>query len=117
MTITLILAMTIIFVIFSQTKEAKKVRHKLDFSDGIVPQLHRCHVCKKSNVRLYREYGEFLREHRIYCAKHIGKWNWKVPLIEDTWGNVWGYSSYPNNDIDKWLQLPNTAYAPTHKWI
>ena len=72
--------------------------------------LHRCAVCNQ-DVKLYRPYGEFLRSQRIKCREHIpnNEQDWHVPLIEDTDGGVWGFSSAPQSAIDKWNILPITA--------
>ena len=73
---------------------------------------HYCAACYHSDVRLYRIYGNFLRDGEIYCNAHIppeptrGCW---VPLVEDTDGSVWGYTSAPPEALDRWRALPDYA--------
>lgn len=69
---------------------------------------HKCSVCEKSNIKLYRPYGEFLRNSRVRCKKHIPAKERKiyVLLVEDEDGSVWGYTSAPQKDIDKANLLP-----------
>ena len=71
-------------------------------------QLHKCNACNIDNIKLYRPYGEFLRDERIFCEEHVpvDEWDWFVPMIEDVDGTVWGYTSVPQNDIRKWESLP-----------
>ena len=68
-------------------------------------QAHCCTICKRRTVKLYRYYGCFLRDDEIFCkahapAGHIANQN-LVPLIEDTDGSVWGYTSVPQKAIDR----------------
>ena len=74
-----------------------------------------CSKCHVSDVRLYRPYGEFLREQRIMCFAHASthalNWGWWVPLIEDLDGSVWGYCSTPELDIQRWnARRENVSY-------
>jgi hypothetical protein len=73
-----------------------------------MPQFHKCSKCKRNDIKLYRPYGEFLRDSTIKCRKHVPKdnWDWYVPMIEDTDGSVWGYTSVPPEAIDRWERLP-----------
>ena len=75
---------------------------------------HRCGICKK-DAKLFRPYGEFLRDHWIRCTNHIPKLeqDWYVPCIEDLDGSVWGYTSMPQSAIDRWNALPD---VPPHAW-
>lgn len=72
-------------------------------------QIHRCAICKRSNIKLYRPYGEFLRDDKIRCRKHIPirKLDVYVPMIEDLDGSVWGYTSVPEDTHTKWKDLPD----------
>jgi hypothetical protein len=39
---------------------------------------------------------------------------WRVPLIEAPDGTVWGFTSCPDVDIDRWMEKPEASpYAPT----
>lgn len=71
---------------------------------------HACATCKRSNIKLYRYYGNFLRDAEIFCAScapdgQIEK-QLLVPLIEDEDGTVWGYTSVPEEAIERWRALP-----------
>ena len=77
-------------------------------------QHHKCAVCGRNDIRLYRQYGTFLRDEEIQCLTHTpdgepGKW--MVPLIEDDDGLVWGYTSAPNEDIERWRGLPDAIWC------
>lgn len=75
---------------------------------GSAGQYHKCAVCGRSAVRLYRPYGEFLRSERIRCCRHMPyDSKWYVPLVEDTDGSVWGYTSVPDDAIKRWQDLPD----------
>lgn len=69
---------------------------------------HACGVCGSRYVRLYRSYGCFLRDEDIRCNAHVpaGGAFW-VPLVEAPDGSVWGYTSCPQSDIDRWIRLPD----------
>lgn len=69
---------------------------------------HQCATCNRNDVRLYRSYGMYLRKDAIFCKTHIPpeQVDWYVPLIEDTDGSVWGYTSCPNDAIERWKALP-----------
>lgn len=73
-------------------------------------QHHCCAICKRNDVRLYRWYGEFLRDERIYCGEHKPDSGWIVPLVEALDGSVWGYTSVPEDALAQWNALPD---APT----
>lgn len=70
-------------------------------------QVHKCSVCSKNEVRLYRPYVEFLRDERIRCKQHVPEkeWDWYVPLIEDDDGSVWGITSVPQAAKEAWQAL------------
>lgn len=74
-----------------------------------VIQVHKCSTCQRSNVQLWRPYGEFLRDETIFCIVHLPKEkkDWYVPLIEDDDGSVWGYTSVPEDAIAMWKSLPS----------
>jgi len=68
-----------------------------------------CHECGRNDVKLYRKYGSILRQDEIYCGQHLPcNRNWIVPLVEDTDGSVWGYTSVPQEAMDRWENLPDT---------
>lgn len=69
---------------------------------------HTCTVCKRARVKLYRYYGSVLRESEVFCeaCAPAGEKQYLVPLIEDTDGSVWGYTSAPSNAIARWRALP-----------
>ena len=95
-------------------------------------QHHKCSVCGRNDVRLYRWYGSFLRDDEIQCKAHmegknaaIRRWQgrewkmpeWRVPLIEDHHdGAVWGYTSCPDDDIARWDGLPEGTWMTTVPW-
>lgn len=98
-----------------------------DLPEGI--SLHRCSECKRSDVRLYRSYGTFLRTDDLRCNAHVPdddlplkdleilprfskKSDWWVPLIDDGEGTVWGYTSCPDKDIARWHGKPDAAPSP-----
>lgn len=67
---------------------------------------HKCNVCGRSGIKLFRPYGEFFREENTRCTQHKPE-SWYVPLVEDEQdGSVWGYTSVPDKDIKKWESLP-----------
>ena len=76
---------------------------------GSMVQHHRCATCKRNDVKLYRPAGEFLRDYRIFCRRHVpvDSWNWYVPLVEDDDGSVWGYTSVPEDHYERWDALPD----------
>src|SRR5690348_17143168 len=70
---------------------------------------HYCASCYHNDVRLYRIYGNFLRDSEIFCNQHIPPEparGWWAPLVEDADGDVWGYTSAPPEDMARWLALP-----------
>jgi hypothetical protein len=71
-----------------------------------VEQFHQCCVCQRRAIKLYREYGLFLRDEEIYCKAHKPDSEWIVPLVEDEDGSVWGYSSAPPDAIQRSEALP-----------
>jgi hypothetical protein len=79
-----------------------------------------CHVCRRQDVRLYRSYGECLRYERIVCNAHLQEkrkhWGWCVPLVFSSQGDVWGYTSCPEYDIERsWKSKPD-ALIPGPVW-
>lgn len=79
--------------------------------------MRKCYTCGRSDVRLYREYGMFLRDTDIKCNAHIrqNSQDWIVPLIEAPDGTVWGYTSCPEEDIKTWRNKPD-ADPKGPKW-
>lgn len=70
----------------------------------------KCTTCHRTAIKLYRYYGSVLRDSEIFCAQcapadHIEK-QLLVPMIEDTDGSVWGYTSVPEEAIQRWRALP-----------
>jgi hypothetical protein len=72
-------------------------------------QHHCCAVCQRRDCRLYRGYGTFLRDDEIFCKAHIpaDQAGWYVPLCEDLDGSVWGYTSAPDDAIERFNALPD----------
>lgn len=74
-------------------------------------QHHCCAVCERNDVKLYRYYGNFLRDDEIFCHAHAPEGYIEkqvlVPLCEDTDGSVWGYTSVPDDAIARWEALPD----------
>ena len=70
-------------------------------------QHHKCSVCGRNDVKLYRYYGNFLREGEIYCGAHKPGSEWLVPLVEDVDGTVWGYTSVPEDAVKRFEDLPD----------
>ena len=73
-------------------------------------QKHHCSTCKRNAVKLYRYYGSFLRDDEIFCKAHAPAGQIErqvfVPLCEDVDGSVWGYTSVPDDAIQRWEALP-----------
>lgn len=67
----------------------------------------RCSACGRSDVRLYRPYGEFLREERIRCNAHVPPpGDWWYPCIVAIDGSVWGtFAEAPEATADRTLWL------------
>ena len=74
-------------------------------------QRHRCAVCGRSDVRLYRYYGSFLRDSEIFCDLDAPEksGDWLVPLCEDTDGSVWGYSSIPEDALARFYAMSDAS--------
>lgn len=77
----------------------------------MIEQHHRCMMCKRNTVKLYRYYGSPLRDDEIYCracapTDEIDK-QVLVPLCEDVDGTVWGYTSVPADAIARFEALPD----------
>lgn len=74
-------------------------------------QQHKCAICGRNTVKLYRYYGFFLRDNEIYCRKHAPadqiERQYLVPLCEDVDGSVWGYTSVPDDAIARFNALPD----------
>ena len=69
-------------------------------------QLHRCSICQRDDVRLYRYYGRFLRADEIFCKRHIPQNDMiTVPLIEDEYGDAWGSTSVPEDAWKRWDEM------------
>lgn len=74
-------------------------------------QVHGCSVCGRNDVRLYRYGGMFLRDEEIFCradapSRKIEGGN-LIPLIEDTDGSVWGYTSAPEDAMKRFYAMPD----------
>ena len=74
-------------------------------------QRHRCAVCQRNNIKLYRYYANFLRDKEIFCRSHappgLIEQQILVPLCEDVDGSVWGYTSVPEDAIERFNALPD----------
>lgn len=75
-------------------------------------QKHKCAVCGRNDVKLYRWYAMFLRDEDIRCKAHVDdpallENQNMVPLVEDKDGSVWGYTSAPDEDIFRFFDLPD----------
>lgn len=73
----------------------------------------KCFTCKKKNteVRLYRPYGNFYRPKDNFCNEHLPEdsRDWYVPLWFTDDGEVWGYTSVPEEAIEAFLNLPEST--------
>lgn len=71
----------------------------------------KCGECGATNCRIYRPYASFRRPENDLCngcvpAKERG---WYVPVIvDDSDGSIWGYSSVPDKDLQKFYALPES---------
>lgn len=58
----------------------------------MIEQKHCCTICKRNTVKLYRYYGNFLRDSEIFCRAHAPPGHIEhqnlVPLIENEDGSV-----------------------------
>jgi len=74
------------------------------------PSRRCCAVCGARYVRFYRGYGGFLRDSEIVCNVHLPRGGeWRVPLIESADGSVWGFTSCPTADFERWRRLPEAG--------
>lgn len=67
-----------------------------------------CAACGVTGVRLYRDYGGFLRRERIFCNAHVPKesFGWYVPLrVDPKDGSVWGHCAGDQASIDAFYAL------------
>ena len=71
-----------------------------------------CGICDKEDVRIYRPYGTFYRPETNRCnnclTSELDKRGWYVPCILDEDGTVWGYTSAPQDAINKFYALPES---------
>jgi len=83
-----------------------------------VPEM-KCGLCGATGCRLYRPAGEFRREHRDRCngcvtAEQRGFY---VPLVVDSDGRAWGFSSVPDADCARFYALPEaTRRKSAYTW-
>lgn len=72
-------------------------------------QQHKCSECGRSDVRLYRYRGRFLRDSEVYCCQCAPagpiKEKLLVPLCEDMDGSVWGFTSAPIDALARFYAL------------
>lgn len=74
-----------------------------------------CGKCGAKYVRLYRDYGCFLRVTDLRCNGCLESTSFMVPLVHASDGTVWGYTSAPGADIDRWYSLRDAAPSP--RWV
>lgn len=86
-----------------------------------------CGNCGVSGVQLWRPYGCFYRpeDNRCEaCAEEDQKKpkspegfsiGWYVPLVMSDDGDVWGFSSAPDKDVEAWSQMPKNESPNKHK--
>lgn len=80
----------------------------------------KCGACDATGVRLYRPYGEFRREVRDRCNACVNKATiqYYVPLIFDSDGMAWGFSSALCEDIARWMAQPEkTRRKGSFTWV
>ncbi len=84
------------------------------------PAPPKCGKCGVVGVKLWRSYGMFLRDEDVQCATCCGITaadlakdphgkGWRVACIHAPDGSVWGYTSAPTVDIERWTALPLAA--------
>ncbi len=92
---------------------------------ALLPMPYVCAECGASGVRLWRDYGLFLRNISLRCrgcseehqAKYTDKLElkrtretdqigWLVPAVPTDDGTFWGYASTPNHAYAWWEALP-----------
>jgi len=88
-------------------------------------KIFRCGTCKATGVRLYRPYGSVFRAEDNECnacvaARGRDHMGWMVPLCSDEDGSIWGYTSVPPKDHNKFLLLPEkdpTTWSWDRFWV
>lgn len=83
-----------------------------------VPEF-KCGQCGATGCRLYRPGGEFRREHRDRCNGCVTEEQrgWYVPLVVDSDGSAWGFSSIPDADCERFYALPeNDTRSDAYTW-
>lgn len=77
-----------------------------------------CGSCGRRYVRLYRDYGRFLRVVELRCNLCIESTPFMVPCVTSPGGTVWGYTSSPAGDVDRWTARPDADQAPgAPRWV
>jgi len=79
----------------------------------------KCGLCGCTGIRLYRPHGMFRREADDRCNQCTTGQDrsYYVPLILDSDGAAWGYSSARPEDIELFSALPEkTAHPGSYTW-
>lgn len=71
-----------------------------------------CGLCGRRYVRLYRDYGMFLRVAELRCNVCIESTSFMVPCVTSPGGMVWGHCDGPAGDVDRWLVRPDADLSP-----
>lgn len=69
-----------------------------------------CGVCGKSDVRIYRPYGNVYRpeDNRCNACLTSKDFKWYIPLILDSDGSIYGYGAIP---VIGWTMFDELAEA------
>lgn len=87
---------------YNKTREKRRRLRQRHRADGF-----KCGKCGARSVRLYRDYGTFLRTSELRCNACLTSTEWMVPCVSASDGTVWGYTSCPESDIARWYARPD----------
>jgi hypothetical protein len=63
----------------------------------------KCFVCRKTDVRLYRNWGEKLKEQEVYCRAHVPVGDRFVPMIEESGGGTVSFTPSQASAMSRWV--------------
>lgn len=106
-------------------------REPVDYSSTATPSSYVCGNCKKSGVKLWRDYETFLQNQTLRCAdcaareadvdistmnddgsrledgRRCVEIEWRIPAIPTAENDTfWGYTSSPLASREWWARLP-----------